>query len=475
MLIEAKLPLTYWGEAMMTATYLQNRLPNRTRARTSYELSFEKKPNLSHLKVFGCKVFAQIPKEKRHKLDSKAREYTLVGYPEGSKGYRLLDKSTGKIIVSRNVTFLEADRTQKEGKDQDSCDFQLLNSEIYSKNIEPNQQIIYFPCDITDDNDNLTKKKDKSSVPAAGPGEDSSQPPDDYHSVSNQDETSNDIANLQSTSIDHYIYDNECEYNEAEPKTYEEAINGPHSKEWINLINKEINSLRANNTWTLEPVPKNEKMIDCKWVFKMKLIPEEIPSRFKARLVAQGFSQKYGSDFDKVFAPVVKVTTIRAFLCLAGERNYHVRHTEVKTAFLNGHLKEDIYMVQPPGCKDETHSDWGCRLEKFLYDLKQSAKEWYEKLNQVLTEYNFRRGEDDPCRYTHDNNTISYLLIHVDDIPIASASINRVNRIIDALKRQFDLTDLGEVKSYLGIQVKRNQPGDFSIDQSVYPKNIKED
>lgn len=253
MLIDARLPNTYWGEAAITATYLQNRLPTRSRSKTPYELWFNQKPNVSHLRTFDCRAYAHIPKQRRNKLHPKATECVLLGYPEGSKGYRLLERSSGKIIASRDVTFLEEART--EGEVENPCNSPLtIESEAQEKMSEPEQQIIYVPNESTEDE--YPNVKDKSSVHSISSGE-----------VADQNSSYEDAAEqglTQQDKKDEYVYDKENEVNEAEPKTYEEAMNGPHAEEWLKAIEEELNSLKSNETWNLEPVPKNKKMIGCK-------------------------------------------------------------------------------------------------------------------------------------------------------------------------------------------------------------------
>lgn len=245
----------------------------------------------------------------RRKLNSKARECIFLGYPQGSKGYRLLENSSGKILKSRDITFLEEKPLITQNKN-------------FVDALKPGQHTIYIPCQTTDDKF-LKQKADKSLS----------------QSVTLKEVPS--INNSQQPAIDKYVYDKENDNDEAELKTYQEAINDPHSEEWLNAI-KELESLQTNNTWHLKPVPKNKKVIGYKWVFEVKTAPDGKTKRFKARLAAQGFSQKFGSDYDEVFAPVVRITTIRAFLCTAGKRNYFVGHVDVKTAFLHGEIKQVI-------------------------------------------------------------------------------------------------------------------------------------
>lgn len=215
-------------------------------------------------------------------------------------------------------------------------------------------------------------------------------------------------------------------------------------------------------------------MIGSKWVFKIKTTPDGKPAKFKARLVAQGLSQKNGVDYDEVFAPVVRATTIRTLLCLAGNEEYYVKHLHVKSAFLNGQLEEIIYMKQPPGCVDKDHTDWGCRLNKSIYGLKQAAKSWYDTLNIMLDKYGFQRSDDDACLYKHGNTILSYIVIHVDDIIIAGKSLQRIQQIINVLDAEFPITDLGDIKSYLGIDITRNERGEFLMNQSKCIQKIPE-
>lgn len=187
--------------------------------------------------------------------------------------------------------------------------------------------------------------------------------------------------------------------NDEEPTTPEQALREPYANQWRIAMAEELRSLEENDTWDLEPIPKGKKPIGCKWVFKIKTTTNGSANKFKARLVAQGFSQKFGVDYEEVFAPVVKGATIRCVLSIAGKRGYHAVHTDVKTAFLNGKIKEVVYMKQPPGHEDQYHRDWGCRLNKSLYGLRQSAKDWNETLNKMLVNHGFARSDNDPCLY----------------------------------------------------------------------------
>ena len=197
--------------------------------------------------------------------------------------------------------------------------------------------------------------------------------------------------------------------------------------------------------------------------------------RYKARLVARGFSQKYGIDYDEVFAPVVRQTTFRILLTLAGQRDMVVKHFDAKTAFLNRKLKERIYMSQPEGYieKNKEEIRRRSRLIKGIYGLKQAAKVWHDQLSNYLKEYGFVQSIADPCLYIKvDDTNIVYLIIYVDDFLIAAKDIKLIDQVADFLRQKFQLKDLGILSYYLGMEIRRNADGIFCIKQSTYIQSI---
>lgn len=234
-----------------------------------------------------------------------------------------------------------------------------------------------------------------------------------------------------------------------------------------------MQSLNKNQTWKLMPLPKGKNAVGCKWVFKIKELSDGRPNRFKARLVAQGFSQKYGIDYDEVFAPVVKHTSLRVLLSIAGKRNYYVKHFDAKTAFLNGTIKEEIYMKPPPGQILRGEENLVYKLNRSIYGLKQSARAWNETLNIALRRHGFEACPADPCLYTSTSTGPKvYLIVYVDDMIIASESSKRIEEFRKRLNNEFSITDLGDLKCFLGVQVRRDNDGNFYINQSSYIKKI---
>ena len=203
-----------------------------------------------------------------------------------------------------------------------------------------------------------------------------------------------------------------------EPKTFKGAISAIDADNWLQAMKEELYSIQDNNTWELTELPHGRKPIGSKWVFKRKMNENGETVRYKARLVAQGFSQKFGVDYDEVFAPVVRSTTLRLLLSVAGSRGYKVRQYDVKTAFLNGILNEEIYMRQPPGFQNGNKV---YKLKKSLYGLKQAARVWNQTLHESLVKNQFQKNETDKCLYMYDcNEQRVFMLIHVDDILVAS-------------------------------------------------------
>jgi hypothetical protein len=179
-----------------------------------------------------------------------------------------------------------------------------------------------------------------------------------------------------------------------EPQTVEDALKGKDGKKWEIAMQEKYDSLLVNNSWSLVPLPKGRKPISCKWVFKIKHGVDGEVERYKARLVARGFTQTFGVDYNEAFAPVAKFVSIRCILALAAIEDMEIHQMDVKTAFLNGDLEEEIYMEQPEGFTHEG-DHLVCKLHKSLYGLKQSPRAWNQKLDTFLKNIKFTKSDAD--------------------------------------------------------------------------------
>jgi len=185
-----------------------------------------------------------------------------------------------------------------------------------------------------------------------------------------------------------------------EPATYEQAAKHPG---WVEAMNKEIQALQINNTWEEVPLPTHKRAISCKWVFKTKLKADGTLERLKARLVIRGFTQQYGLDYQEVFSPVVKMTTIRTVLALAAHRKWGTYQLDVNNAFLHENLDEEVYMEMPKGIPNPENKV--CRLKKSLYGLKQASRQWFIKLKDTLLSLGFVQSKNDYFLFLNKTST----------------------------------------------------------------------
>eukprot|EP00873_Tetraselmis_striata_P005251 jgi/Tetstr1/425515/TSEL_001526.t1 len=217
------------------------------------------------------------------------------------------------------------------------------------------------------------------------------------------------------------------------PDTIKQALAGKYHKEWRASIVSELRSLRARNTFAYACLPVGRHAIGNKWVFKVKANSDGSVNRFKARLVAQGFSQQAGVDYHATFSPVVKLSTLRTCLAVAAARGMHIHQIDIETAFLNASVKEEIYMRQPKGAEDGT--DNVLRLLKSIYGLKQASREWYELIHKTLTGLGLARSNSDTSMYSmnHPRYGICIVLVYVDDILVVSDSVEWIRSAKSAI------------------------------------------
>jgi hypothetical protein len=250
----------------------------------------------------------------------------------------------------------------------------------------------------------------------------------------------------------------EVDYS-VEPSTYTKAVVSGDREKWVVAMQEEMQSLEKNGTWDIVHLPAGKKAVRCKWIFKRKegYSPSEA-SRFKARLVAKGFSQIPGIDYNDVFSPVLKHSSIRALLGIVAMHDLELELLDIKTAFLHGDLEEEIYMDQLEGFIVPGKENFVCKLKKSLYGLKQSPRQWYKKFNSFMIANGFKRSLYDSCVYIKfvDGSPI-YLLLYVDDMLIAVKSKIDIANLKAQLSSVFEMKDLGAAKKILGMEITRDR------------------
>ncbi|KAJ9541114.1 hypothetical protein OSB04_027620 [Centaurea solstitialis] len=242
--------------------------------------------------------------------------------------------------------------------------------------------------------------------------------------------------------------------------------------DWVTAMQEELNQYERLGVWRLVPRPKNKTIIDLKWIFKNKKDEDGIVTRNKARLVAKGFKQQAGIDYDETFTPVARIEAIRIFLAYAAHKNFTVYQMDVKTAFLNGELKEEVYVSQPEGFVDRTKPNHVYILDKALYGLKQAPRAWYDHLSNALLDNGFYKGKIDPTLFIKtEGNDILLVQIYVDDIIFGSTNSDMCTWFSDLMTTRFEMSMLRELSFFLGLQVLQ-KPDRILINQSKYIRDL---
>ena len=263
------------------------------------------------------------------------------------------------------------------------------------------------------------------------------------------------------------------------PRGYAQAMKSEHASYWREAVAKEIQGLLANDTFQFvltADVPRNANIMGSHIVFALKRLKDGSIDKFKARCVADGNTQKYGVDFDRVFSTVVKATTIRLLLCIAAARDYNLTSVDVRQAYLQATLKEDLYMRVPPGLprEDNRGRPLTIKLRKSLYGLKQAGREWNTILVAFLLSFGFVQSKVDVCMFTLVRGAlIMILLCWVDDLVIADNDSKLRAAFVKALALKFPLDDKGDCDWIIGLRVERDRPArSISISQALYVADL---
>src|SRR4030065_1003418 len=237
-------------------------------------------------------------------------------------------------------------------------------------------------------------------------------------------------------------------------------------------MQEELGQFRRNEVWELVSRPDDVNVIGTKWIFKNKTDESGNVTRNKERLVAQGYTQIEGIDFDETFAPVARLKSIRLLLGIACMFKFKLYHMDVKSAFLNGYLNEDVYVEPPKGFIDPNFPEHVYKLRKALYGLKQAPRAWYERLTEFLVNHGYKKGGIDKTMFIKNNNgKLMIAQIYVDDIVFGGMSSTMVEHFVKQMQSEFEMSLVGELTYFLGLQAKQMEDTIF-ISQSKYAKNI---
>ncbi|GJZ80279.1 retrovirus-related pol polyprotein from transposon TNT 1-94 [Tanacetum coccineum] len=407
--------------ALDTSTYLPNRILIRAiLGKTPYELLRVRKPTLDYFRVFGSKCFILNTKDYLTKFDPKSYEGVFLGYSQNSKAYIILNKHTRKVEESLNVTF---DETPPPSKTSPLVDDDLDEEEAIkvteNKNLENDIE------DETLEIDEIVNIKESRNHPLE-----------------------NVIGNLNQRTLRSQAQNQSnffCFILTIEPKNVNEAL---MDDSWIVAMQEELNQFIANNVWELVPQPWNMTIIGTKWVFRK------------------------GIDYDETYAPLARLESIRILLAYACALDFKLFQMDVKSAFLNGFINEEVYVAQPPGFIDFEKPDHLYKLKKALYGLKQAPKAWYDRLKAFLIKHEYKMGMIDNTLFTKKKiSNLIIVQIYVDDIIFGSTCQDMCDEFAKIMHDEFEMSMMGELNFFLGLQIKRMYDGIF-FNQSKYIKEM---
>lgn len=496
MLHSNNLPLNLWTEAVNTAVHVLNKTgTSSVQGETPFELWHGKNVKVDNLKVFGSTVYTHIPKEKRKKLDKKAEKCIFVGYSDTVKGYRVYNPDKRCVKVVRDVYFNEKDLIASldhgriaECEESAGSECEESGNVIYL-GLEKGANCSGSRAEGADGNESNISGV---SIISLNDSQDSNESFQSTSTVVNEGEVGEQAAENSGGALCDLtlrnVVDTRTRSNAKssaslccdtaflalceEPKTYQEAISSRDSVHWKLAMDDELNSLRKNGTWELVKPPPDQHIIDNKWVFKVKQKPDGSLDRYKARLVVRGFDQVHGVDYSETFSPVVKYTSVRSIFALAAAQKMKLKQFDIKTAFLYGDLKENVYMRQPIGYEDGTSNV--CKLKRSLYGLKQASRCWNEKFINFIRSFEFVACDADPCVFLRrKDNEVAILAIYVDDGLIAATNEQHINSIIARLEECFEVK-VFEAKYFLGFEIAQVADGSIHLCQGAYIEKVVE-
>lgn len=582
----------WWGEAVHTAAYLVNRLPNVVRRdMTPFELLTKTKPTLEHFRVFGSRGFVHVDKSKKSKWDKKAHRCIFLGYADGSKAYRVFDLDDDRMVVTRTVKLdervpsayrevvprldvgqhsvlnedfesnipptqpqpasntdmevdselLDADDVVMENndaevslreepswsspstavprryndhllEDEEGDQHQLAPAEraptdpqpqtparnltfrpfprsqvagclpaipveenrlVFSGSISqliPTRQSMYqfLPSPASSTENQLVVLNPHSPNPELPPSRDeipSSSSPMTSNSPSPEEVRENKRPRINSE------YEIALAATEV-PQTYREAMASPEAWWWKKAVRAEIQSHIRNHTWDIVRRPPGVKVIGCKWVFATKFGEHGKIVRYKARLVALGFLQTFGVDYNETYSPVASLNTVRMFLAVCCRLGYFIKQFDIETAFLNGDLEELVYMKIPVGIR--AGNGMVCKLRRSLYGLKQAAAVWFRTIRSVFLAIGFIQCVADSCLFVRiRDDKPSYVVLYVDDLLVGCKTEAEADEICDELSKHFTVKALGDARFILGMEVQYDmKKGELYLRQTQFIKRM---
>nr|GEW55408.1 retrovirus-related Pol polyprotein from transposon TNT 1-94 [Tanacetum cinerariifolium] len=518
MLIFSRAPLFLWAEAIATACFTQNHsIIHCCFNKTPYELINKRKPDISFLHVFGALCYPKNDRENIGKLGAKGDIGFFISYSADSRAFRVYNRRTKKIMKTINVSFDELSamdfeqrsskpglQSMTSGQISSGLDLTYAPSTITTqqptedeldlvRSYQQGNQAPIQPETVADNVPNAMFDANTFVNPFANPSTSAAESSSSqYVDPSNMHKFYQPYPHEFQRTKDHPLEQvigepsrlvltrnqlrsdgDMCMYAltviTMEPKNVKEAMTEPA---WIESMQEELLQFKRLDVWVLVPAPDNITPLTLKWLFKNKHDDEKTVIRNKSRLVVKGYRQEEGIDFEESFAPVARMEAIRIFLAYDAHKSFTVFQMDVKTAFLHGTLKEDVYVCQPKGFIDADHPSHVYKLKKALYGLKQAPKAWYDELLTFFLHNHFVKGTTDPTLFIRRfEDDILVVQVYVDDVIFGSTHPRYTQLFSDLMKSRFEMSMMGGMTFFLGLQVNQYPCGIF-LNQSNYVLEI---
>lgn len=388
MLHDQVLPLHLWVETCNIAVYVHNHCPHKIVGMSKPEEDYSgKRPDISHLRIFGSLVYMHVTKDARKKLELTTLVGIFMGYTDTPHNYRVYLLDSRRNVVRRDIKFQE-DKAMKCSLEREPhlhADGELLVPKDELKDVDQPQDEVHGVEETTHATQTIRgRKRTTEAERLAQAAEEVVGPPT--------------TQCRERQSLDWYTgymaLVSKCVVTE--PSSFEEAVEDPT---WVDAMVEEYDSIVRNSAWEIVPRLEGKSVVGSRWIYKVKQAADRSVEKYKARFVARGFSQIEGIDYEETFALAARYSSIQTFLALSAQMGLHIHHMDVKTTFINGVIDEEVYIEQPEGFEIFSSESHVCRLKRALYGLKQEPRAWYTQIDSYLIGLGFSKSEADPNIY----------------------------------------------------------------------------